>query len=67
MGLAALNELRDFKGGVWFQKKKKENVKKCHFFTTPFICLEPYPPLKSLSSFKAARPIEAMIGVSKAS
>ena len=69
MGLAALNERRDFKGGYSFKEKKVnvKKVKKVSFFYI-FICLEPYPPpLKSLRSFKAARPIEAMIGVSKAS
>ena len=62
MGLAALSESWDFKGGggggVWFQKKKKVNVKKVSFF---------YISHHSLKAAKAARPIEAMIGVSKAS
>ena len=66
MGLAALNERRDFKGG-YGSKHMKGDVETSTFFTFTFFSLEPYPPLKSLRSFKAARPIEAMIGVSKAS
>ena len=71
MGLAALNERRDFKGGGGYSsKEKKVNVKKVSFFYNSlhmFGTIPPPAPLKSLRSFKAARPIEAMIGVSKAS
>ena len=54
MGLAALNELREIKGGGGgggggggvSKKKKKGKCEKVSFFTTPFISLEPYPPLE---------------------
>ena len=53
-------------GGVWFQTYEGRCKKMTLFSHLPFFLCN-YTPLKSHRSFKAARPIEAMIGVSKAS